>query len=150
MTEDAHIAAFEQQRGRVTRAHDIDTHAAVVFSQVCGADRAERCCGAFDEFVVEPIDRLQGIVEQLGGGAQGVAGERGEGCGVGAVSGDVADDREPAFADRDGVEEVAADQVLVVLHRPVEAADLPARHGWERVGTQPGLQGAGDPRAFRI
>ncbi len=110
MTEGAHFATFEQQRGWVTGAHDINTHAAVVFSQVCGADRAERGCGAFYEFVVEPIDRLQGIVEELGGGAQCVAGERGEGCGVGAMSGDVTDDREPAFADRDGIEEVAADQ----------------------------------------
>src|SRR5206468_4239283 len=103
-----------------------------------------------EELVVEPADRLQGIVEELGRGAQGVAGERGQRRGVGPVAGDVADDGEPAFTHRDGVEEVAAYEVLLALHRPVEAVDLPARQGRQRVGQQPGLQGAGDPRALRV
>ncbi len=83
-----------------------------------------------------------GVVD--GGGAQRVAGQRGEGGGVGALAADVAQEERPAaVVQREQVVEVAAH--LVQRGGVVGGGRVEAGHGGQHGRQQGALEGAGQP-----
>ena len=94
-------------------------------------DRAEVRAGALaQQRVVEQAEDVAGVGALHGAGADRVAGQRGDGGGVGALAADVADDQRPAaVADLEEVVEVAADLVARPAARKRAATSRPGIAG---------------------
>ena len=147
---DAAVGAH-QQRQRVAAGGDARLDAV-------GAAARARCRARVQKRLSSPPSRriaslrssqhdLRAVGVQGGRGAHRVAGERGDGGGLGALAADVADHERPgAVAGREAVVEVAAD--LVALARGVVARrQLDARDVRQRRRQQRALERARDLRA---